>query len=193
MHVAVARQHEDCIYIFQPKSLGEPAIYRNCVRHRAIVPRCRVMLPPTLHRHRKTAQTAIASVGDAARGPDRHSTFRNCAPAAAAEPRSSARAAHRARGGGKIRQIRFGNGAEDLEQVGAALRQRIGGRRLHWPQRSASCNSGCTSSMVLMISAASVRSSAKRYACEWPRDNPELTSGLLRLVDACSECGWAMS
>ena len=37
--------------------------------------------------------------------------------------------------GGNIRQIRFGNGADDLEQVGAAARQRIGGQRLHWPQR----------------------------------------------------------
>ena len=85
VHVAVARQHEDCIYIFQPKSLGEPAIYRNRIGHCAIVPRCRVMLPPTLHPHRKIAQTATASVGDAARGDDRHSTFGNCArrPAAA--------------------------------------------------------------------------------------------------------------
>ena len=58
VHVAVARQHEDCIYIFQPKSLGEPAIYRNCIGHRSIVPRSRIVLPPTLHRHRKRAQTA---------------------------------------------------------------------------------------------------------------------------------------
>src|ERR1700733_3043856 len=37
------------------------------------------MLPRTLHPHRKIAQTATASVGDAARGDDRHSTFGNCA------------------------------------------------------------------------------------------------------------------
>jgi len=58
MHVAVARQHEDRIHIFQPKSLGQPAIDRNRVRHCAIVPRGRVALPPTLHPHRKIAQTA---------------------------------------------------------------------------------------------------------------------------------------
>lgn len=37
------------------------------------------MLARTLHPHRKIAQTATASVGDAARGDDRHSTFGNCA------------------------------------------------------------------------------------------------------------------
>src|SRR6478735_7708963 len=37
MHVAIARQHEDCIYILQPKSLGEPAIYRNRIGHCAVV------------------------------------------------------------------------------------------------------------------------------------------------------------
>src|SRR6478672_1112382 len=38
MHVAIARQHEDCIYILQPKSPGEPAIYRDCIGHCTIVP-----------------------------------------------------------------------------------------------------------------------------------------------------------
>src|ERR1700722_1330578 len=77
VHVAVARQHEDCIYIFQPKCLGEPAIYRNRIGHCAIVPQCRVMLPSTLHPHRKIEQTATPSVGDAACSDDRHSTFGN--------------------------------------------------------------------------------------------------------------------
>src|ERR1700722_285758 len=80
VHVAVARKHEDCIYIFQPKSLGETAIYRNRIGHCAIVPRCRVMLPPTLHPHRKFAQTANRWVSDAAHGDDMHSMFGICAP-----------------------------------------------------------------------------------------------------------------
>jgi hypothetical protein len=53
--------------------------------------------------------------------------------------------------GGDIGQIRLRNGADDLEQVGAALRQRISGQRLLWQHSaSASRDSGSTSSMVLM-------------------------------------------
>src|ERR1700704_3267919 len=80
MHVAIARQHEDCIYILQPKSPGEPAIYRNRIGHCAIVPRCRVMLPPTLHLHRNFAQTAPASAigrtAGAIESPQEHLTRR---------------------------------------------------------------------------------------------------------------------
>src|SRR5262249_8691682 len=37
--------------------------------------------------------------------------------------------------GNDIGQMRFRNGANDLEQVNAALSQRIGRQRLPWPQR----------------------------------------------------------
>jgi hypothetical protein len=36
---------------------------------------------------------------------------------------------------GDIGKIRLRDGASELEQIGAALRQRIGGQRQLWPQR----------------------------------------------------------
>ena len=52
--------------------------------------------------------------------------------------------------GDDIRQIWSLNGPNDLKQVGATLRQSVGGQRLQRPQREPSRNSGSTSSMVLM-------------------------------------------
>jgi acyl-CoA thioesterase FadM len=46
--------------------------------------------------------------------------------------------------GSDIGQIRFRNRADDLEQVGAALRQRISGQRLLWPQRERIAQFGVT-------------------------------------------------
>jgi hypothetical protein len=37
--------------------------------------------------------------------------------------------------GGDIGQVRFRNGAYQLERIGAAPRQRFGGQRQQWPQR----------------------------------------------------------
>jgi len=51
---------------------------------------------------------------------------------------------------GDIGQSRLRNGADDLEQVGAALRQRISGQRLPWPQRERIAQFRVDKIMVLM-------------------------------------------
>jgi hypothetical protein len=62
MHVAIARQYEDCIYILQPKSLGEPAIYRNRIGHCTIVPDAELCYRTRYTYIGNIAQTTLASV-----------------------------------------------------------------------------------------------------------------------------------